>query len=89
MRDPVHPGTIKTSPPSLEGVIERRRLIDALANLKAGAKWLQSPSGTGKSTLRPVTHEAERSRSSGTDSTNVTTIRRFSMQSLRWPFKHN
>ena len=51
MRDLTHPSTIKTSAPSLEGVIERRRLIDALAQLHASAKWLQSPSGTGKSTL--------------------------------------
>ncbi len=51
MRDSPHPVTIKTSPPSLEGVLERDRLIDALAQLPATAKWLQSPSGTGKSTL--------------------------------------
>ena len=51
MRDSHFPVSIKTSAPSLEGVIERKRLIDALANLTAGAKWLQSPSGTGKSTL--------------------------------------
>jgi len=51
MRDPHHPVTIKTSPPSLDGVIERARLVNALANLPAPAKWLQSPSGTGKSTL--------------------------------------
>ena len=51
MRDLPHPATIKTSPPSLAGVIERPRLIDALASLPTAAKWLQAPSGTGKSTL--------------------------------------
>ncbi len=51
MRDLPHPATIKTSPPSLAGVIERPRLIDALAQLPTAAKWLQAPSGTGKSTL--------------------------------------
>lgn len=51
MRDLPHPITIKTSPPSLVGVIERPRLVSALAQLSANAKWLQSPSGTGKSTL--------------------------------------
>ncbi len=51
MRDSHFPVSIKTSAPSLEGVVERRRLLDALASLKAAAKWLQSPSGTGKSTL--------------------------------------
>ncbi len=51
MRDLPHPTTIKTSAPSLEGVIERPRLVSALAQLSADAKWLQSPSGTGKSTL--------------------------------------
>lgn len=51
MRDLPHPITIKTSAPSLEGVIERPRLVTALAQLSAAAKWLQSPSGTGKSTL--------------------------------------
>ncbi|MBA2548207.1 MAG: AAA family ATPase [Burkholderiaceae bacterium] len=39
------------SPPSLEGLIERERLVNALAMLPAAAKWLQAPSGTGKSTL--------------------------------------
>jgi len=39
------------SPPSLDGVIERERLVNALAMLPAAAKWLQAPSGTGKSTL--------------------------------------
>ena len=51
MRDSHFPISIKTSAPSLEGVIERKRLIDALTKLPACAKWLQSPSGTGKSTL--------------------------------------
>lgn len=51
MRDPANPTTIKTTAPSLEGVIERPRLVDALARLPAKTKWLQSPSGTGKSTL--------------------------------------
>ncbi len=51
MRDLPHPGKIKTSAPALVGVIERPRLISALAKLSAHAKWLQSPSGTGKSTL--------------------------------------
>ena len=51
MRDLPSPATIKTSAPSLDGVIERTRLINALAKLPAAAKWLQSPSGTGKSTL--------------------------------------
>ena len=51
MRDLPHPSTIKTSAPSLAGVIERPRLTSALAQLPAAAKWLQSPSGTGKSTL--------------------------------------
>lgn len=51
MRDLHHPVSIKTSPPALGGVIERERLIKALADLPAAAKWLQSPSGTGKSTL--------------------------------------
>ncbi len=51
MRDTQYPSTIKTSPPSLEGVIERPRLLEALADLQAPAKWLQAPSGTGKSTL--------------------------------------
>ena len=51
MRDSHFPVTIKTSAPSLEGTIERERLINALAQLPAPAKWLQSPSGTGKSTL--------------------------------------
>lgn len=51
MRDSHHPVTIKTSAPSLDGVIERARLVNALANLQAAAKWLQAPSGTGKSTL--------------------------------------
>ena len=51
MRDSHHPVTIKTSAPSLDGVIERARLVNALAKLPAAAKWLQAPSGTGKSTL--------------------------------------
>ena len=51
MRDSHFSVSIKTSAPSLEGVVERRRLIDALAKLQAPAKWLQAPSGTGKSTL--------------------------------------
>lgn len=51
MRDSPHPATIKTTAPSLAGVIERPRLINALAQLPVSAKWLQSPSGTGKSTL--------------------------------------
>ena len=51
MRDSHHPVTIKTSAPSLDGVIARARLINALAKLPAAAKWLQAPSGTGKSTL--------------------------------------
>jgi ATP/maltotriose-dependent transcriptional regulator MalT/DNA-binding SARP family transcriptional activator len=51
MRDSHHPVTIKTSAPSLDGVIERPRLIDALVALPTAAKWLQAPSGTGKSTL--------------------------------------
>src|SRR5918993_263643 len=51
MRDAHFPVSIKTSAPSLEGVIERKRLLDALAELQAPAKWLQAPSGTGKSTL--------------------------------------
>ncbi|MEP6609199.1 MAG: BTAD domain-containing putative transcriptional regulator [Burkholderiaceae bacterium] len=51
MRDPHHPASIKTTPPSLDGVIERERLTAALATLPVAAKWLQSPSGTGKSTL--------------------------------------
>ncbi|MBA3254346.1 MAG: AAA family ATPase [Burkholderiaceae bacterium] len=51
MRDSHFPVTIKTSAPSLDGVIERARLVDALAKLPAAAKWLQAPSGTGKSTL--------------------------------------
>ena len=51
MRDLSHPGTTKTSAPSLDGVIERPRLISALAKLPAAAKWLQAPSGSGKSTL--------------------------------------
>ena len=51
MRDLPHPRTIKTSAPSLAGVIERPRLIGALAQLPAAAKWLQAPSGSGKSTL--------------------------------------
>lgn len=51
MRDSHYPVTIKTSAPSLDGVIERERLVNALAKLPAAAKWLQSPSGTGKSTL--------------------------------------
>ena len=51
MRDSHLPVSIKTSAPSLKGVIERRRLLDALSTLQAPAKWLQAPSGTGKSTL--------------------------------------
>ncbi len=51
MRDSHHPVTIKTSAPSLDGVIERARLVNALTKLPAAAKWLQAPSGTGKSTL--------------------------------------
>ena len=51
MRDPPSPATIKTSAPSLDGVIERPRLVNALAQLPTAAKWLQAPSGTGKSTL--------------------------------------
>lgn len=51
MRDSYSPVSIKTSAPSLKGVIERRRLLDALSKLQAPAKWLQAPSGTGKSTL--------------------------------------
>jgi len=51
MRNSPHPATIKTSAPSLDGVIERPRLVNALASLPTSAKWLQSPSGTGKSTL--------------------------------------
>ncbi len=51
MRDSPYPPSIKTSAPALVGVIERARLIDALAKLPAPAKWLQSASGTGKSTL--------------------------------------
>ena len=51
MRDLSHPRTTKTSAPSLDGVIERPRLISALAKLPAAAKWLQAPSGSGKSTL--------------------------------------
>ena len=51
MRDSHHPVTIKTSAPSLDGVIERARLVNALTKLPAAARWLQAPSGTGKSTL--------------------------------------
>jgi len=51
MRDLHHPVSIKTSPPALGGVIERERLVKALTDLPAAAKWLQAPSGTGKSTL--------------------------------------
>ncbi len=51
MRDAHFAVSIKTSAPSLEGVIERKRLLDALTQLQAPAKWLQAPSGTGKSTL--------------------------------------
>ncbi len=51
MREPHHPAAIKTSAPSLEGVIERPRLVSALARMPAVAKWLQAASGTGKSTL--------------------------------------
>ena len=51
MRDSPQSATIKTSAPSLEGAIERPRLVNALVQLPANAKWLQSPSGTGKSTL--------------------------------------
>jgi LuxR family transcriptional regulator, maltose regulon positive regulatory protein len=51
MRGPANTASIKTSAPSLEGIIERPRLVNALARLPAKAKWLQSPSGTGKSTL--------------------------------------
>ena len=51
MRDTHFPVSIKTSAPSLKGVIERRRLIDALSRLQTPARWLQAPSGTGKSTL--------------------------------------
>ena len=51
MRDSHSPVSIKTSVPSLKGVIERRRLLDALSKLQVPARWLQSPSGTGKSTL--------------------------------------
>ncbi len=51
MRDSQFPVSIKTSAPSLKGVIERRRLLDALSKLQAPAKWLLAPSGTGKSTL--------------------------------------
>ncbi|HVG05732.1 MAG TPA: hypothetical protein VM937_12415, partial [Burkholderiaceae bacterium] len=51
MRDLHHPDSIKTSAPSLVGVIDRPRLLDALGKLRSPAKWLQAPSGTGKSTL--------------------------------------
>ena len=51
MRDPPQPSTIKTSAPSLNGVIARPRVLKALSQLPAASKWLQAPSGTGKSTL--------------------------------------
>ncbi|MGH6608979.1 MAG: AAA family ATPase [Burkholderiaceae bacterium] len=51
MRDTPHPATIKTTAPSLQGVVERPRLLNALSQLPAASKWLQAPSGTGKSTL--------------------------------------
>ena len=51
MRDPPQPSTIKTSAPSLEGAIARPRLVKAISKLPAPSKWLQAPSGTGKSTL--------------------------------------
>ncbi len=51
MRDSHHPATIKTSAPSLDGTVERDRLVSALGKLPATARWLQAPSGTGKSTL--------------------------------------
>ena len=51
MQDRFYKASLKTSPPSLANVVVRARLIDALADLVAPAKWLQAPSGTGKSTL--------------------------------------
>jgi LuxR family transcriptional regulator, maltose regulon positive regulatory protein len=51
MKERSYKASLKTSPPSLANVVVRARLIDALADLVAPAKWLQAPSGTGKSTL--------------------------------------
>jgi LuxR family maltose regulon positive regulatory protein len=51
MSDAVLSNTIKTTAPTLDSVIERPRLLNALTQLKAASKWLQAPSGTGKSTL--------------------------------------
>ena len=51
MQERAHKASLKTSPPSLANVVVRARLIDALADLVTPAKWLQAPSGTGKSTL--------------------------------------
>ncbi len=51
MRDTPHPATIKTSAPSLTRLVERPRLLDALNQLATSGKWLQAPSGTGKSML--------------------------------------
>jgi LuxR family transcriptional regulator, maltose regulon positive regulatory protein len=51
MRDTGLLNTIKTTAPTLDGVIERPRLLNALTQLTAASKWLQAPSGTGKSTL--------------------------------------
>ena len=51
MQERFYKASLKTSPPSLANVVVRARLIDALADLVTPAKWLQAPSGTGKSTL--------------------------------------
>lgn len=54
MRNATYLSSIKTSAPSLDGVIERPRLLGTLVQLPSASRWLQSPSGTGKSTLASV-----------------------------------
>jgi len=41
----------KFAPPSLDGTLPRRALLERLAAIAAPAKWLCAPSGSGKSTL--------------------------------------
>jgi ATP/maltotriose-dependent transcriptional regulator MalT/DNA-binding SARP family transcriptional activator len=42
---------LKFAPPSLDGTLPRRALLERLAAIPTPAKWLCAPSGSGKSTL--------------------------------------
>jgi ATP/maltotriose-dependent transcriptional regulator MalT len=45
---------VKARAPALDGIVDRPQLTSRLTAIAAPAKWLNAPSGTGKSTLVAV-----------------------------------